>query len=182
MISKGNYYEFLGVSASADADTIRSAFRRLSKDLHPDTTSLPSKEAIEEFRKLCEIYEFLADPEKRKAYDQDLFDASCSESKYANQTKSEPLSKSTRIGFHRPFSGGEIFSLLLLVFSLLFGLLLAVVVGLLKGQEWQPTPSWMLIDKTVANLIIDQPQNGFTPFSRDSIESAFPSGHRELAK
>ena len=39
------YYERLGVSRSADADSLRQAFRRLSKAVHPDTTRLPAQDA-----------------------------------------------------------------------------------------------------------------------------------------
>ncbi|KAI9082967.1 hypothetical protein K1719_035110 [Acacia pycnantha] len=36
----GSHYEFLGVSAEADLEEIKAAYRRLSKEYHPDTTSL----------------------------------------------------------------------------------------------------------------------------------------------
>lgn len=60
---------FLGVAAEADVEEIKAAYRRLSKEYHPDTTSLPIKAASEKFMKLREIYDVLSDDEKRKFYD-----------------------------------------------------------------------------------------------------------------
>lgn len=60
---------FLGVSAKADLEEIKAAYRRLSKEYHPDTTSLPLKTASDKFLKLREIYDVLSDDEKRRFYD-----------------------------------------------------------------------------------------------------------------
>ena len=62
----------MGVSSSVDGITLRRAFRRLSKALHPDTTSLPIDEAARKFQQVCEAYELLSDPIRRKAYDDSL--------------------------------------------------------------------------------------------------------------
>ncbi|KAL4389958.1 hypothetical protein HN51_010891 [Arachis hypogaea] len=67
--SSGSHYEFLGVSADADLEEIKTAYRRLSKEYHPDTTSLPLKSASEKFMKLREIYDVLSDEESRTFYD-----------------------------------------------------------------------------------------------------------------
>ena len=60
---------FLGVSAEADLEEIKAAYRRLSKEYHPDTTSLPLKTASEKFMKLREVYDALSNEESRKFYD-----------------------------------------------------------------------------------------------------------------
>lgn len=60
---------FLGVSAEADLEEIKTAYRRLSKEYHPDTTSLPLKAASEKFMKLKEVYNVLSDEESRSFYD-----------------------------------------------------------------------------------------------------------------
>jgi len=60
---------FLGVPPNADIEEIKSAYRRLSKEYHPDTTSLPLKTASEKFMRLREIYDVLSDEEKRRFYD-----------------------------------------------------------------------------------------------------------------
>ncbi|KAG9140524.1 hypothetical protein Leryth_022148 [Lithospermum erythrorhizon] len=67
--SSDSHYQFLGVSAVADTEEIKAAYRRLSKEYHPDTTSLPLKAASEKFMRLREIYDVLSDGEKRKFYD-----------------------------------------------------------------------------------------------------------------
>ncbi|XP_027355696.1 NAD(P)H-quinone oxidoreductase subunit T, chloroplastic [Abrus precatorius] len=67
--SSGSHYEFLGVSPDADLEEIKVAYRRLSKEYHPDTTSLPLKTASEKFMKLREIYNLLSNDESRRFYD-----------------------------------------------------------------------------------------------------------------
>lgn len=67
--SSDSHYQFLGVSAEADLEEIKAAYRRLSKEYHPDTTSLPLKSASEKFMKLREIYDVLSNSEKRNFYD-----------------------------------------------------------------------------------------------------------------
>ncbi|KAF3774702.1 NAD(P)H-quinone oxidoreductase subunit T [Nymphaea thermarum] len=51
-----SYYELLGVSAQADSDEISSAYRRLSKECHPDTTKLPVGAAYDKFAHLQEAF------------------------------------------------------------------------------------------------------------------------------
>ncbi|CAM8897734.1 unnamed protein product [Rhodiola kirilowii] len=67
--SSDSHYQFLGVAPQADLEEIKSAYRRLSKEYHPDTTSLPIKAASDKFMRLREIYDVLSDEEKRKFYD-----------------------------------------------------------------------------------------------------------------
>uniref|UniRef100_A0A2P2N3Z5 Uncharacterized protein MANES_02G194900 n=1 Tax=Rhizophora mucronata TaxID=61149 RepID=A0A2P2N3Z5_RHIMU len=67
--SSDSHYQFLGVSAEADMEEIKAAYRRLSKEYHPDTTSLPLKTASDKFMRLREVYDVLSDEEKRKFYD-----------------------------------------------------------------------------------------------------------------
>ena len=128
----GTLYERLGVSRSADPDTLRKAFRRLSKSLHPDTAAMPVDQAEQRFLELCEAYELLADPIRRQTYDAILADAMPTESSSGLKSCPNPVSRqgsATAIGERRPLSGGELFSLLLLVGSLLFCVMLAVVLA-----------------------------------------------------
>ncbi|XP_050225781.1 NAD(P)H-quinone oxidoreductase subunit T, chloroplastic [Mercurialis annua] len=67
--ASGSHYQFLGVSAGSDIEEIKAAYRRLSKEYHPDTTSLPLKAASDKFMKLREIYDVLSNEEKRRFYD-----------------------------------------------------------------------------------------------------------------
>ncbi|XWS34187.1 hypothetical protein CRYUN_Cryun21dG0019000 [Craigia yunnanensis] len=64
-----SHYQFLGVSVEADLEEIKAAYRRLSKEYHPDTTSLPLKAASEKFMKLREVYNVLSNEESRSFYD-----------------------------------------------------------------------------------------------------------------
>ena len=66
-----DYYETLGVSKTAGADEIKSAFRKLARKHHPDVAKAKDKAAAEEkFKQINEAYEVLSDPEKRAKYDQ----------------------------------------------------------------------------------------------------------------
>ncbi|MBR2254265.1 MAG: molecular chaperone DnaJ [Candidatus Methanomethylophilaceae archaeon] len=65
-----DYYEILGVEKTADADTIKKAYRSLAKKYHPDVSTDPKEVAEAKFKEISEAYEVLSDPEKRKLYDQ----------------------------------------------------------------------------------------------------------------
>src|ERR1044071_1824520 len=60
-------YDLLGVSRDADQDTIKKAYRRLARQLHPDVN--PDPETQERFKEVSRAYEVLSDPQKRAAYD-----------------------------------------------------------------------------------------------------------------
>jgi molecular chaperone DnaJ len=67
MAATRDYYEILGVRRDADERTIKSAFRRLARELHPDVSDHP--EAQERFREAAEAYEVLSKSETRELYD-----------------------------------------------------------------------------------------------------------------
>ncbi len=60
-------YDLLGVARDADGDTIKKAYRRLARQLHPDVN--PDPETQERFKEVSRAYEVLSDPQKRAAYD-----------------------------------------------------------------------------------------------------------------
>ena len=63
-----NPYEVLGISPSADAAELKSAYRRLALRYHPDRNP-GDKEAEERFKEISEAYATLRDPETRSRFD-----------------------------------------------------------------------------------------------------------------
>ena len=62
------YYARLGVSSTASAEEIRSAFRRLAMQWHPDRNKAPGAET--KFKEINAAYQVLSDPNLRRTYDQ----------------------------------------------------------------------------------------------------------------
>ncbi|HVM57962.1 MAG TPA: molecular chaperone DnaJ [Gaiellaceae bacterium] len=65
--SERDYYELLGVPRDASEADVKSAFRRLARELHPDVSDAP--DAHERFREVVEAYEVLSKSETRELYD-----------------------------------------------------------------------------------------------------------------
>ena len=63
-----DFYQILGVSRDADANTLKSAYRKLARQYHPDVNKDPGAE--DKFKEIGKAYEALADPETRARYDQ----------------------------------------------------------------------------------------------------------------
>ena len=60
-------YQVLGVSQTADEDTIKKAYRKAAKECHPDTHP-GDKRAEERFKEIGEAYRILSDKQKREEY------------------------------------------------------------------------------------------------------------------
>jgi molecular chaperone DnaJ len=67
--AKRDYYEVLGVERSAQEAEIKSAYRKIAFQHHPDRNS-GDKAAEEKFKEASEAYAVLSDPDKRRRYDQ----------------------------------------------------------------------------------------------------------------
>jgi DnaJ-class molecular chaperone len=63
-----DYYQTLGLSRTASEKEIKSAYRRLARQYHPDVNKDPK--ATDRFKVINEAYEVLSDPKKRSKYDQ----------------------------------------------------------------------------------------------------------------
>jgi molecular chaperone DnaJ len=66
-MTQRDYYEILGVSRNASSDDLKSSFRRLARQYHPDVNKEPDAE--ERFKEINEAYAVLSDQQKRAAYD-----------------------------------------------------------------------------------------------------------------
>src|SRR5579863_8168140 len=64
-----DYYKILGVAKSATAKEIKSTYRKLAREWHPDVNPTRKEQAEEKFKDISEAYEVLGDAEKRKMYD-----------------------------------------------------------------------------------------------------------------
>jgi len=64
-----DYYRVLGVSENASAKEIKSAYRKLSRQYHPDTNA-GDKAAEERFKEVSAAYDVVGDTDKRKEYDE----------------------------------------------------------------------------------------------------------------
>ncbi|SFA95546.1 MULTISPECIES: molecular chaperone DnaJ [unclassified Bacillus (in: firmicutes)] len=67
-MSKRDYYEVLGLNKGASKDEIKKAYRKLSKQFHPDINKEP--DAADKFKEVKEAYETLSDDQKKAHYDQ----------------------------------------------------------------------------------------------------------------
>lgn len=68
-MSQNDYYQTLGVEASASPEEIKKSYRKLALDTHPDRNPNDPR-AEERFKRINEAYGVLSDPQKRAQYDQ----------------------------------------------------------------------------------------------------------------
>lgn len=62
-----DHYETLGISRDASPEEIKRAYRKLARELHPDTN--PDPHAAERFKAVSHAYDVLSDPTKKRNYD-----------------------------------------------------------------------------------------------------------------
>lgn len=102
-MEKRDYYDVLGISKTASQDEIKKAYRKLSKQYHPDINK--EEGADEKFKEIAEAYEILSDEQKRARYDQ-----------FGHQDPNQGFG-----GFGGGFSGAEGFGGFEDIFSTFFG-------------------------------------------------------------
>src|SRR5438093_6919582 len=67
-VNKRDYYEVLGVSRGASDQDLKTAYRRLAHQYHPDKNQT-DPEAEEKFKEAAEAYAILSNSEQRQRYD-----------------------------------------------------------------------------------------------------------------
>ncbi len=140
-----NPYDVLGVAQTADANEIRSAYRRLALQYHPDRN--PGDGAAEErFKEISEAYATLRDPESRARYDR-FGDASVGDAFGGTQGRPDFSTVDWQTVFReaditvdwstRGAGGGEMPRTGNAVFDALFGVMTGVMrnSGLLPGED-----------------------------------------------
>lgn len=95
-----DYYKVLGVARDADEATIKKAYRKATKEFHPDKAmakGIPKEEAEKKMASINEAYEVLSDPELRQRFDQ-------------GEDPNDPHSRQGGNPFHgSPFGDGQQF-------------------------------------------------------------------------
>lgn len=141
-----SHYALLGLHPSASAIEIRRAYRELSKRYHPDTTALPRAIATANFQQLNEAYATLSNPERRLKYDLKIGYSRLSViqpppnlNRPASQSPARQSDSAYLDPTDRPLSPGEVFALFILGLTFLGCLLLAIAIGLTRGDTaFQP--------------------------------------------
>src|SRR5689334_5297499 len=67
-MAKRDYYDVLGVPKGSDEAALKSAYRKLAMQFHPDRNP-GNSDAEHKFKEISEAYDTLKDPQKRAAYD-----------------------------------------------------------------------------------------------------------------
>ncbi|MGA7932070.1 MAG: J domain-containing protein [Kovacikia sp.] len=187
-VTASSYYGLLGVPPSASVREIRQAYRDLSKLYHPDTTSLPAAIALRKFQDLNEAYATLSSPERRIVYDQKIgysrvpviqplpnLNQSNSQSRVTESSSAylEPTD--------RPLSPGELFALFILGLTFLTCLVLAITIGLTRGDTvLQPVAAHPIpLQQAATSIRTDSPKP--TTHKPDSVSLVAPLATRTAA-
>jgi curved DNA-binding protein CbpA len=134
------YYDLLGVHPSASPMEIRRAYRELSKKYHPDTTTLATAIATVQFQALNAAYAAISHPERRLAYDREIgYSRVVVVQPAIHFQPLTPRQDHYRPSAYldptdRPLSAGEIFALFMLLVTFIGCVILAITVGIARGE------------------------------------------------
>ncbi|NJL64422.1 MAG: J domain-containing protein [Methylacidiphilales bacterium] len=170
--AKPNHYTLLGLHPSASVIDIRRAYRELSKRYHPDTTELPNAVATAKFREINEAYATLSKPEERFNYDLKI-----GYSRFGVIQPPPNLNKPACRSYDwgksayldatdRPLSGGELFALFIMGITLLGCLLLAIAVGIMRGDTVEQPFFQSIPQQSTQNITLVSTSN-FTNFDQN---------------
>ncbi len=155
--NEANYYSLLGLHPSASPIAIRRAYRLLSKSYHPDTTNLPAHVATAKFQQLNEAYATLSNPERRLNYDAKIgysrFGIIQAPPDFNHPSyEYDPLKSAYLDPSDRPLSAGELFALFILGITFVGCLLLAIFIGLTRGDAAFQTQLSPAVQQQVTHL------------------------------
>lgn len=170
-----NYYQLLGTDPSASPQAIRQAYRDLSKLYHPDTTTLPAAIATAKFQDLNEAYATLSSPDRRLTYDMKMGYSRVSVMRpqpSLSETAAFRKSSAYLDPIDRPLSAGELFALLILTVTFIGCVLLAIAVGLTRGEVTLQTP--VPVVQTQPTLTVPAPSLSTNPPSSTDPLSTDP--------
>ncbi len=141
-----SHYAILGLHPSVSVIDIRRAYRELSKRYHPDTTQLPSAVATAKFQQLNEAYATLSNSDRRSLYDLkigysrwNVMQMPTDLRQPVTETQQKWSNSAYLDSSDRPLSSGEIFALFIMGLTLIGCLILAIVIGVVRGDEIFPT-------------------------------------------
>jgi DnaJ domain len=165
------YYELLDLPSSATIDQVRRAYRLKSKLYHPDTTVLAPEVATQKFRELKEAYTILNSPELRALYDMGQQSMS-PVADFTNDRKASSPDRRFRTSAsafldpkERPLSPGEIFAVFLLGITFVICLVLAIVLGVARGEMvLQTAPPSTNSDRDAISALKSIPVTPSLPF------------------
>ncbi|NET10129.1 MAG: J domain-containing protein [Merismopedia sp. SIO2A8] len=156
-LQPSTYYVLLKLAPWASAQDIRRAYRELSKQYHPDTTTLPEAIATTKFQQLNEAYSTLSNPEKRAKYDLNhgysrFSGVTSPDQSYSPQVFNPPKQSSRPHSYpknlyldpnDRPLSPGEIFAVLLLGLTFIGCIAIVLLASLFKGDIAISLTAWL---------------------------------------
>ena len=150
------HYGLLGLHPAASVRDIRQAYRELSKLYHPDTTNLGTEAATQKFQQLNEAYAILSSPDRRSAYDLKIGYSRVMVVRTLPSLNRPQPDRSTSSAYldatDRPLSAGELFALFILGITFVGCLILAITIGLIKGEAaLQPAL------QSISGPVIEQP-------------------------
>jgi DnaJ domain len=148
------YYDLLDLASTATLEQIRRAYRLKSKLYHPDTTTLPREIAIQKFRELNKAYAILSNPEHRTWYDaqSQTFESSGFSNSIQTPSQPNPKTRTSSAGLdptERPLSPGELFALFLLGVTFLVCLVVAIILGIARGEMVLHYPAQATVPKGI---------------------------------
>jgi hypothetical protein len=149
-MTEPDFYKILGVSPSASADAVKSAYRELVKKYHPDLfhSSAEKTAATDKLRQINEAYAVLGDAERRREYDERRVRDAAAAGAVSIRTAAASRRRRPKPPDPKPDKRAG-YS----VYAKLAGSILAVmIVAFLVNAVWdEPKPAtvWVLFEKTV---------------------------------